>query len=143
MPHLADEIVLAIFHDLPGHLGCSKTQLDAAELEMSVTFPKAYRDMMLLDANRMYSTGVFIPPPRLAGYNTGGPDSQDPVDSTFTRPRIIFGVDDIRAFYAMDAVGDSDSAVYEFDHYNGVGPTRIHDSLVPFFADILRGYLKL
>ena len=143
MPRLSDDSVLTIFYDLPGHRGCSDAELRAAELEMTVTFPMSYRRMMLLDANRLYGTGVFLPPNELAGYNIDAPDIADPLESTFTRPRIIFGIDDIRAFYAMDAVGGDDSAVYEFDHYTGCGPTRIFDSFLTFVAGVLRGYLKL
>ena len=147
MTRLSDDAVLAIFRDLPGHQGCSEADLQAVESELNVIFPLVYRQMMLLDANRLVNSNFLIPLSQIAGYNRVDQDVQTPPELVaFTCPQVIFGIDDIRAVFALDADGRDDSAVYEFDHYHSSEeskPIQIHDSLNSFFADVLRGYLQL
>lgn len=146
MSTLSDNAVLEMFRDLPGHRGYSDCEFDSIESKLGIKFPGYYRRLMSFDSDRLINTGMILP---LSQIRANTSDEVDPLDGeppTFVTPRIVFAVDDIRAVFAMDCVGTDDSAVYEFDHYNAdedSHPIKIHDTLAPFFADILRGYLGL
>lgn len=139
-----DETILAIFRDLPDHRGCDASELARAESDLEIKFPDYYRELMLFDGHRLMNTGMIIPPMQLSEYNRNAARQGDSDPTEFALPQLVFAVNDIEAEFAMDAVGGADSPVYEVNDFTGDGlPRRIHNSLEPFIATVLRKYLNL
>ncbi|QEG00732.1 hypothetical protein Mal15_48040 [Stieleria maiorica] len=146
MSTFTDNAVLEMFRDLPGHRGCADGEFDAIESRLGIKFPGYYRRLMSFDSDRLINTGMILPLSQIRANTIAEIDPLDGEPPIIVTPRIVFAVDDIRAIFAMDCLGSDDSPVYEFDHYNAdedSQPIKIHDTLAPFFADILRVYLGL
>ena len=144
---LSPQDILDIFRELPQHRGCTIDELDAAEQELAVSLPRFYRDIMLLDAYRLYNTEIFVPVSKLPEWTrTATDDFQCGSVWTLTPRDVIFavapGAED-NYFFPTD--GSDDPPVYGLvlNTSNPSTPNVVADTLSYFTAEILRSFLKL
>lgn len=145
---IRNDQVLDVFRELPGHRGCSKDELDAAQTQLGVALPQRYREMMQLDAGRLCGAGIVAPIRRLQELrrdvidlliedgHSYRPDADD----------VVFAWEDIYAFYFFKADGNEDPPVMMFNYYDSEHdwvPVVAYDTLTTYFTDALRRYLKL
>lgn len=145
---LSNDQVLDVFRDLPGHRGCSITELDDVETAFAVCFPRRYRAMMELDAGRLCDAGIVAPLNRLneLHQDADGLLNEDGHLFRLEREDVVFAWKDTYAFYFFKADGTDDPAVMMFNYYDSSHdwkPVVAHDTLTAYFADALRLYLKL
>ena len=145
---IRNEQVLDVFRELPGHRGCSKDEIDAAQTQLGITFPQRYREMMQLDAARLCGSGIVAPIRRLQELRQ---DAFDLLieDGHSYRPDaddVVFAWEDIYAFYFFKADGNDDPPVMMFNYYDSEhdwAPVVAYNTLTTYFTDALRRYLKL
>jgi hypothetical protein len=141
MTCLSDQAVLETFLAMPGHRGCTESDLVSVESELGVRFPNYYRQLMLLDAERLMNTGFILSPEMIPLHNHFVIDVADGDRPPFVLPQVVFAAFGTDTIFAMECTGGDDSPVYEDNDSQPV--RRIFDSLQPFFAFVLRGYFGL
>lgn len=145
---IRNDQVLDIFRELPGHRGCSKDELDAAQAQLGVTLPQRYREMMQLDAARLCGAGIVVPIRCLQELRQDAIDLLIEDDHSF-RPHaddVVFAWDEIYAFYFFKADGRDDPPVMMFNYYDSKHdwePVVAYDTITTYFTDALRRYLNL
>ncbi|MDM4019510.1 SMI1/KNR4 family protein [Roseiconus lacunae] len=144
---LSTQDVLDIFRELPQHRGCAVAELDAVEKQLAVSLPKFYRDMMLLDAYRLYNTEIFVPVSELCDWTrTALHDFDRGTVRTLSPNDVIFAVaPGAEDNYYFLADGSDDPPVYglSLNTSNPSTPNVIADALSFFTAEILRSSLRL
>ncbi|MCE9545945.1 MAG: hypothetical protein K8T25_10560 [Planctomycetia bacterium] len=148
MSSLSNNEVLRIFEVLQGHHGCPESVLNDAEQLVSGRLPPTYRRLMLLDADRLLATGVFLPPDKLSDHKQEAQELllEDNYSFRLERTHVVFAWLDIYAFYFFDAIGSDDVPVFEFNYYSSDNdrlPRECSRTVPEFFAKIIRDYLKL
>lgn len=140
--------VLDVFRELPGHRGCSKEELDAAQTQLGTTLPKRYREMMQLDAERLCGAGIVAPIRHLQKLRQDAMDLliEDGHSYRLDPDDVVFAWDDVYAFYLFKTVGNDDPPIKMFNYYDSKHdwtPVIAYDSLAIYFIDALRRYLTL
>ncbi len=144
---LSTQDVLDFFRELPQHRGCSVDELDAVENQLAVSLPQLYRDMMLLDAYRLYNTEIFVPVSELHEWTRTAPDDfHRGTIWTLSPSDVIFAVaPGAEDNYYFSADGTDDPPVYglSLNTSNPSTPNVVADTLSFFTAEILRSSLRL
>ena len=144
---LSPQDVLTIFRDLPQHRGCDASLLDAAEHALGVVFPAFYREIMLLDAYRLYQTEIFLPVNELHEWTQAAGDDFVPGSTcTLTTRDVIFatalgGYDNY--FFRADGVDDPPVYGLALNSARPGSPNVVADTLSFFTSEILRSFLRI
>ena len=145
---------LEIFREMSGHAGCSPERLDELEREHDGAFPPLYHELMLLDADRLCNTKVFISPERILEYRHEAEHiiKYDEFGFTLTKNQCVFAWQSIDAFFFFEMIGDDSVPVNGVNYCGGFDttdgnkygtPHTIAPSVPDFFAQVLRSYLGL